>query len=216
MRTKRRAREEDQRTYVHIGSLNQSSKVALVTGASQGIGRAVALRLAQDGFSVALAARNEEKLEQVAAEIAAAGGRAEVFALDVANEESIKATAKAVLAHYGKLDVLVNNAGITRDNLLLRMKRADWDDVLQTNLTGAFLLTQAVHGLDDQGPLGPDHQHLQRRRAHRSGRPGELRRQQGRTHRLHQIARPRTRLARSHRQRRRPRLYREPDDRGAR
>ena len=122
------------------------ARVALVTGASQGIGRAVALRLAQDGFSVALAARNEDKLKQVAAEIAAAGGRAELFTLDVSNEESIKATAKGVLAHFGKLDVLINNAGITRDNLLLRMKRADWDDVLQTNLTGAFLLTQALMG----------------------------------------------------------------------
>ena len=122
------------------------AKVALVTGASQGIGRAVALRLAQDGFSVALAARNEDKLKQVAAEIAAAGGHAEIFTLDVSNEESIKTTAKAVLARFGKLDVLINNAGITRDNLLLRMKHADWDDVLQTNLTGAFLLTQALMG----------------------------------------------------------------------
>ncbi len=121
-------------------------KVALVTGASQGIGRAIALRLAQDGFSLALAARNEEKLQQVAAEIAAAGGQAELFPLDIASEESIKTVAKAVLARYGKLDVLVNNAGITRDTLLLRMKRADWDDVLQTNLTGTFLLTQAVMG----------------------------------------------------------------------
>jgi 3-oxoacyl-[acyl-carrier protein] reductase len=126
-------------------SLNPA-KVALVTGASQGIGRAVALRLAKDGLSVALAARNEDKLKQVAAEIAAAGGRAEIFTLDVSNEESIKATAKAVLAHFGRVDVLVNNAGITRDNLLLRMKRADWDDVLQTNLTGTFLLTQALMG----------------------------------------------------------------------
>jgi 3-oxoacyl-[acyl-carrier protein] reductase len=121
-------------------------RVALVTGASQGIGRAVALRLAKDGFAVALAARNAEKLQEVAAEIAAAGGRSEIFVLDVASEESIKAAAKAVLARYGKLDVLVNNAGITRDALLLRMKRADWDDVLATNLTGAFLLTQAVMG----------------------------------------------------------------------
>jgi 3-oxoacyl-[acyl-carrier protein] reductase len=122
------------------------AKTALVTGASQGIGRAVALRLAKDGISVALAARNEEKLKEVAAEITGSGGNAAIFVLDVANEESIKATAKSVLAHYGKLDILVNNAGITRDNLLLRMKRADWDDVLQTNLTGTFLLTQALMG----------------------------------------------------------------------
>jgi 3-oxoacyl-[acyl-carrier protein] reductase len=125
-------------------STPESNKVALVTGASQGIGRAIALRLAQDGFQLALAARNEDKLKQVAAEIATAGGQAEVFPLDIANEESIKTAAKAVLTHYGKIDVLVNNAGITRDNLLLRMKRAEWDEVLQTNLTGTFLLTQAV------------------------------------------------------------------------
>jgi 3-oxoacyl-[acyl-carrier protein] reductase len=123
-----------------------SQKVALVTGASQGIGRAVALRLAKDGAAVALAARNEDKLKEVAAEIAASGGSAAVFVLDIASEESIKAAAKAVLAHFGKLDILVNNAGIPRDNLLLRMKRADWDDVIQTNLTGTFLLTQALMG----------------------------------------------------------------------
>jgi 3-oxoacyl-[acyl-carrier protein] reductase len=141
-----RAQEEDPAQMSTPESTPSTPKVALVTGASQGIGRAIALRLAQDGFHVALAARNEEKLKQVAAEIAAAGGHAEVFILDIANEESIKTTAKAVLTHYGKLDVLVNNAGITRDNLLLRMKRAEWDEVLQTNLTGTFLLTQAVMG----------------------------------------------------------------------
>jgi 3-oxoacyl-[acyl-carrier protein] reductase len=121
-----------------------ASKIALVTGASQGIGRACALTLAAQGATVALAARNEEKLRAVAAEITAAGGQAEPFILDVANETSIKDTAKAVIAKYGRIDILVNNAGITRDMLLLRMKRADWDDVLATNLTGTFLLTQAV------------------------------------------------------------------------
>jgi 3-oxoacyl-[acyl-carrier protein] reductase len=121
-------------------------RIALVSGASQGIGRACALRLAKDGATVALAARNEEKLKEVAAEIAASGSSAETFVMNVANEESIKATAKAALARFGKIDILVNNAGITRDNLLLRMKRADWDDVLATNLTGAFLLTQALMG----------------------------------------------------------------------
>ncbi len=120
-----------------------TDRVALVTGASQGIGRAVALRLAAEGAHIALAARNMDKLAEVAAEIAAAGGTAQVFALDMANEESIKACAKAVVAHFGKLEVLVNNAGITRDVLTLRMKRHDWDDVLNTNLTGAFLLSQA-------------------------------------------------------------------------
>ena len=121
-----------------------AGRIALVTGASQGIGRACALALARDGATVALAARNEAKLAEVAAEIATAGGKAAVFALDVASEESIKAGAKAVLEQFGKVEILVNNAGITRDGLVLRMKRADWDDVLATNLTGAFLLTQTL------------------------------------------------------------------------
>ena len=119
-------------------------KIALVTGASQGIGRACALELAKAGATVALAARNVEKLEAVAAEIAAAGGSAKSYALDVSSEESIKAAAKAVLADHGSVHILVNNAGITKDGLALRMKLADFDDVLRTNLTGAFLLTQAV------------------------------------------------------------------------
>ena len=119
-------------------------RIALVTGASQGIGRACALKLAKAGAQVALAARNTAKLAEVAAEIEAAGGKAVSFELDLASEESIKAAAKAVLAHFGKVEILVNNGGITRDNLMLRMKLADWDAVLSTNLTGAFLLTQAV------------------------------------------------------------------------
>ena len=121
-----------------------NGRVALVTGASQGIGRACALALAKAGAQVALAARNEAKLAEVAAEIQAAGGTAAVFALDLASEESIHTVAKSILAHYGKVEILVNNGGITSDALMLRMKRADWDAVLTTNLTGAFLLTQAV------------------------------------------------------------------------
>jgi 3-oxoacyl-[acyl-carrier protein] reductase len=119
-------------------------KVALVTGASQGIGRACALELAKAGATVALAARSEAKLAEVAGEIAAAGGQAAAFALDVASEESIKTGAKAVLDRFGKVDILVNNAGVTRDQLVMRMKRADWDAVLQTNLTSAYLLIQQV------------------------------------------------------------------------
>jgi len=121
-----------------------AGRVALVTGASQGIGRACARALAERGATVALAARNEAKLADVAAEIAAAGGVAHAFTLDLASEESIQACAKAVIAKLGKVEILVNNAGITRDTLAMRMKRQDWDDVIGTNLTGAFLMTQAV------------------------------------------------------------------------
>jgi 3-oxoacyl-[acyl-carrier protein] reductase len=123
---------------------NLTGRIALVTGASQGIGKACALELARQGATVALAARNQDKLAETAAAIVAAGGQAAAFALDVASEDSIKAGAKAILDHYGKVEILVNNAGITRDDLSMKMKRADWDDVLSTNLTGAFLLTQAL------------------------------------------------------------------------
>jgi 3-oxoacyl-[acyl-carrier protein] reductase len=121
-----------------------SGRVALVTGASQGIGRACALRLAKSGAAVAVAARNREKLDEVVSEITAAGGKAAAFALDVADEEQIKAVFKALIAQFGKIDILVNNAGITRDQLVMRMKRADWDAVIQTNLTSAYLCTQQV------------------------------------------------------------------------
>jgi len=123
---------------------NLQGKTAFVSGASQGIGRACALALARMGARIALAARNEAKLEGVAAEIEAAGGQARSFLMDVSDEASIQAAAKASIAHFGAVEILVNNAGITRDTLLLRMKRADWDAVMTTNLTGAFLLTQAL------------------------------------------------------------------------
>ena len=119
-----------------------TGRIALVTGASQGIGRACALKLAQSGAAVALAARGQEKLQALAAEIVAAGGNAAAFTLDVGDEEQIKSTFKAVIAQFGKIDILVNNAGITRDQLVMRMKRADWDAVLNTNLTSAYLCTQ--------------------------------------------------------------------------
>lgn len=124
--------------------MSLEGKTALVTGASQGIGRACALKLAKAGARVVLAARNQAKLEEVAVEIRSGGSTAEVFAIDMASEESIKSGAKAALAIMGTIDILVNNAGITKDTLLLRMKRADWDEVLATNLTGTFLLTQAL------------------------------------------------------------------------
>ena len=126
------------------GGTGLSGRVALVTGASQGIGRACAMELARAGATVALAARSVEKLEAVAAEIAAAGGQARAYALDVSSEESIKSCVKTVIADLGKVEILVNNAGIAKDGLAMRMKLADFEDVIRINLTGAFLLSQAV------------------------------------------------------------------------
>jgi 3-oxoacyl-[acyl-carrier protein] reductase len=123
-----------------------SGHVALITGASQGIGRACAVKLAAAGATVAVAARNREKLDELVQQITAGGGAAAAFPLDVADEEQIKATVKAAIAQLGKIDILVNNAGITRDQLVMRMKRSDWDAVLNTNLTSAYLCIQQVMG----------------------------------------------------------------------
>jgi 3-oxoacyl-[acyl-carrier protein] reductase len=121
-------------------------RVALVTGASQGIGHACALALAREGATLAVAARNHQKLDELVGQITAAGGKAAPFVMDVADEEQVKAGVKSALAQFGKIDILVNNAGITRDQLLMRMKRADWDSVLNTNLTSAYLCIQQVIG----------------------------------------------------------------------
>jgi 3-oxoacyl-[acyl-carrier protein] reductase len=121
-------------------------KVALVTGASQGIGRATSLALAEAGAKVAIAARNTEKLASLAAEIAAAGGEALSVPMDVADAAQVKTGFQQLLAKFGKLDILVNNAAITRDTLALRMKLEDWDAVLRTNLTGAHLCIQQALG----------------------------------------------------------------------
>jgi 3-oxoacyl-[acyl-carrier protein] reductase len=122
-------------------------KVALVTGASQGIGRACALALSAAGARVAIAARTLGKLEDLASEVRQARGSegaAEVFELDVSSEESIRKCFEQAEEKLGQIDILVNNAGITRDGLMLRMKRADWDSVINTNLTSMFLCTQQV------------------------------------------------------------------------
>jgi 3-oxoacyl-[acyl-carrier protein] reductase len=119
-------------------------RVALVTGASRGIGEAVARRLAAEGARVLAAARSVADLERVVSEIAGAGGQAESRALDVSDANSIETVVKGALEQHGQIDVLVNNAGIAEDNLLLRMSREAWDRVLATNLTGVFVLTQAV------------------------------------------------------------------------
>ena len=117
-------------------------RVALVTGASQGIGRAIALALSCAGARVVLAARNAEKLQSLAEEIAAAGGEALAVQMDVADAEQVKAGFRQAIERFGRLDILVNNAAITRDGLAVRMKADDWDAVLRTNLTGAHLCIQ--------------------------------------------------------------------------
>jgi 3-oxoacyl-[acyl-carrier protein] reductase len=118
-------------------------KVAIVTGASQGIGRETALALAEAGAKVAVAARNEQKLAALVNEIVGReAGQALAVKMDVADAEQVKAGFKAVLEKFGRLDILVNNAAITRDGLAMRMKQDDWDAVIRTNLTGAHLCIQ--------------------------------------------------------------------------
>jgi 3-oxoacyl-[acyl-carrier protein] reductase len=119
-------------------------KIALVTGASQGIGEAIARSLAKQGALVVCAARNEQKLNQVAESIHAEGGKADVVTMDLAQGESVRAAIASTLERHGALHILVNNAGITRDKLLIQMKEEDWDAVLDTNLKGAWIAIQAA------------------------------------------------------------------------
>ncbi len=121
-----------------------SGQVAVVTGASQGIGKAIALALGKAGAKVACAARSVEKLQETAAEITAAGGTAEVFACDVTDAQAATALVDEVAEKWERVDIVVNNAGITRDTLLPRMSDDEWDAVIQTNLRSVFLLSRAA------------------------------------------------------------------------
>jgi 3-oxoacyl-[acyl-carrier protein] reductase len=120
-----------------------SNKVALVTGASRGIGRAIAARLAEQGAIVVAAARGDHA-NATAADITAAGQRAEAVSLDVTDAAAVQALPGEIVDRHGRLDIVVSNAGVTRDQLLMRMKREDWDAVIATNLTAAFALAQAA------------------------------------------------------------------------
>jgi 3-oxoacyl-[acyl-carrier protein] reductase len=121
-----------------------TGRVAMVTGASQGIGQETSVALAEAGAEVVLLARNEEKLRQIAQTIEQTGRRALALKTDVTAADEVKAAVARTLEVFGRIDILINNAGVTRDGLLMRMKREDWDVVLNTNLNGTFLCTQAV------------------------------------------------------------------------
>ena len=183
-----------------------SNRVAFVTGSSRGIGRAIALTLSREGFYIVVASPEVENNELVAGEIRAAGGEAMTLNMDIGSQESVKEGFGQVLAAKGRVDVLVNNAGITRDGLAMRMKPADWDLVLKINLTGAFFAAQqALPGM------------MKNRWAHRqhgigggSGRQpwaGELRRLQGGSDRSDQGAGAGNGQPRHHGQRGRAGLY---------
>jgi 3-oxoacyl-[acyl-carrier protein] reductase len=125
-------------------TVDLSGQVALVTGASRGLGRAIALALAANGAKVACVARDATKLAETVSAIQQAGGTAETFACDVTKGESVSHVVDQVTEKWGKLDILVNNAGITKDTLFPRMSDEQWDDVINTNLRGAFLFMRAV------------------------------------------------------------------------
>jgi len=124
--------------------MSMQNRIAFVTGASRGIGRACALALGSAGARVVLAARQVDKLEQVASEIRAAGGDAFIVPMDLSAVDSIRAAFSKASKEFGHIDILVNNAAITKDGLAVRMKQEDWDAVLATNLTGSFIATQQV------------------------------------------------------------------------
>lgn len=133
---------------------NSEVRVAFVTGASRGIGRAIAMRLARDGRHVVLVSRSEGPLSDVKHQIESAGGKASVRAVDVADSKALAAAVEGVAEEFGRLDILVNNAGITKDGLILRMSDEDWQTVIQTNLTSAFVACRAAARAMMRGKFG--------------------------------------------------------------
>ena len=194
--------------------ISLTGRVALVTGASRGIGRAIATRLAGCGALVLAAARGDNAQSTVES-IRAAGGLAELVALDVTDAAAGEAAVAGAVAQHGSIDVLVNNAGITRDQLMLRMKREDWDAVLATNLTSAYTLTQAALKPMIRQRQRTHHLHQLGGGAERQCRAGELRGVEGGPDWFCQGRRPGSCLAQCHGQRRGAGHDRDGHDQGA-
>lgn len=138
----------------HPSSAPAERRVALVTGASRGIGRAVAIRLARDGRRVVLASRSQGPLSEVRAQIESAGGSATIAVVDVGDPAALQHAVESVIDAEGRLDILVNNAGVTKDGLALRMSNADWDEVILTNLTSAFVACRTAARAMMKGRFG--------------------------------------------------------------
>ena len=134
--------------------MSLTGQVAVVTGASRGIGRAIALKLAGEGAAVVVTATTIESAQRTADEIAAAGGKALALKVDVSQSAQVEGLIKEAVAAFGRLDILVNNAGITKDGLLMRMKESDWDAVIDVNLKGAFNCTREASKIMSKARYG--------------------------------------------------------------
>jgi len=177
-----------------------NDKVALVTGAARGLGQAIAVKLAEAGADVALCDLNAEWLEETAGKVKAIGRRAECYGVNVAEGDSVAEGVKAIAKDFGKIDVLVNNAGITKDGLLMRMSEDDWDAVLNVNLKGTFLC-------HDEAAFRNHCQHCFGHRADGQCRAGQLCGLQGRRDFLQQDRRKGAGVAQRSLQRGRPGLH---------
>ena len=189
-----------------------TGRVALVTGASRGIGRAIAVRLAACGASIAGVARTLEGLQPTLQAIREAGGTAEGYAANVADSADVERVVDEVEAKFQRIDVLVNNAGVTRDGLMLRMEDKAWDEVIDTNLKGTFLFSRAVGAMMMRARFGRIINISSVSGLDGQPGPGQLLGEQGRRHRLQQDDRPRAGLARHHGQRGGPGLHHHRHD----
>jgi len=187
-----------------------NGEIALVSGASRGIGAAIAERLGREGARVIGTATTAEGAARITENLSERGGRGAV--LDVTSQESIDALISDIEGKEGAIGILCNNAGITRDGLLLRMKQDDWDAVMQTNLASVFRLSKAVLRGMMKARKGRIVSHYFGGRPDRQSRPGQLCRVQGRHPRFHQVSGPGGRLARDYGQRHRPRVHRHRHD----